>query len=61
MASAPQRWVDSALTLGITESDWQVAEKHLNATLDKFKVADNERTEIRTMFAGVKKDIVEKP
>jgi len=47
--------------LGITESDCQVAEKHLNATLDKFKVADNERTEIRTMFAGVKKDIVEKP
>jgi hemoglobin len=47
--------------LGITESDWQVTVKHLNATLDKFKVADNERTEILSMFAGVKKDIVEKP
>jgi hemoglobin len=47
--------------LGITEADWQVTVKQLNATLDKFKVADNERTEILTMFAGVKKDIVEKP
>lgn len=47
--------------LGITESDWQVTVKHLNATLDKFKVADHERTEILTMFAGVKKDIVKKP
>lgn len=47
--------------LGIAESDWQLTVKHLNATLDKFKVADNERTEILTLFAGVKKDIVEKP
>ena len=47
--------------LGITESDWQLTVKHLNATLDKFKVADNERTEILTLFVGVKKDIVEKP
>lgn len=47
--------------LVITESDWQLTVKHLNATLDKFKVADNERTEILTLFAGVKKDIVEKP
>ena len=47
--------------LGITASDWQLTVKHLNATLDKFKVADNERTEIVTMFAGIKKDIVEKP
>jgi len=47
--------------LGITEADWQLTVKHLNATLDKFKLADNERTEILSMFAGVKKDIVEKP
>lgn len=47
--------------LGITESDWRVTVKHLNATLDKFKVADNERTEALGMFAGLKKDIVEKP
>ena len=47
--------------LGITESDWQLTVEQLNATLDKFKVADNERTEILTMFAGLKKDIVEKP
>jgi hypothetical protein len=55
VASARQRWVDSALTLGITKSDWQVTVTHLNATLDNFKVADNERTEILTMFAGVKR------
>ena len=44
MASARQRWADSALTLGITKSDWQVTVTHLNATLDNFKVADHERT-----------------
>ena len=47
--------------LGISESDWQSAVKHLTATLDKFKVAEKERAEILAMFAGLKKDIVEKP
>ncbi|HEY1232040.1 MAG TPA: group 1 truncated hemoglobin [Candidatus Binatia bacterium] len=47
--------------LGITDSDWQLTVKHLNATLDEFKIVANERTEIVTMFAGIKKDIVEKP
>jgi hemoglobin len=47
--------------LGIGESDWQSAVKHLTGTLDKFKVAEKERAEILAMFAGLKKDIVEKP
>jgi len=46
--------------LGITETDWQITVKHLMATLDKFKVPDKERSEILTMFAGLKSDIVEK-
>ena len=46
--------------LGITESDWQVTVKHLNATLDRFKVPEKERNEILTLFASLKQDIVEK-
>lgn len=46
--------------LGITESDWQVTVKHLNATLDRFKVPETERNEILTLFASLKRDIVEK-
>jgi hemoglobin len=46
--------------LGITESDWQVTVKHLNATLDRFKVPEKERNEILTLFASLKRDIVEK-
>ena len=46
--------------LGITESDWQITVKHLTATMDKFKVPDKERNEIRTLFASLKSDIVEK-
>jgi hemoglobin len=46
--------------LGITESDWQVTVKHLTASLDKFKVSGLEREEMLGMFAGLKKDIVEK-
>jgi hemoglobin len=46
--------------LGITESDWQITLKHLNGTLDLFKVPENERNEILTLFASLKRDIVEK-
>ena len=46
--------------LGITESDWQVTVKHLNATLDRFKVPEKERNELLTLFASLKRDIVEK-
>jgi hypothetical protein len=56
-----QKHENRTCRLGNNRSDWQLTVKHLNATLDKFKVADNERTEILTLFAGIKKDIVEKP
>lgn len=46
--------------LGITESDWQITVKHLNGTLDLFKVPEKERSEILTLFASLKRDIVEK-
>jgi hemoglobin len=46
--------------LGITESDWQLAVKHLTATLDRFKVAEKERGEVLTLFSSLKSDIVEK-
>jgi hemoglobin len=46
--------------LGITESDWQVAVKHLVATLDKFKVPPREKDEVLAAISGLKKDIVER-
>jgi hemoglobin len=46
--------------LGITESDWQVAVKHLVATLDKFKVPPREKDEVLAAVSGLKKDIVER-
>src|ERR1043165_4337480 len=47
--------------LGITESDWNVAVGHLTATLDKFKVPAQEKSEVLGALGGLKKDIVEKP
>ena len=46
--------------LGITESDWDVAIKHLLATLDHFKVPAQERNEIISALSPLKADIVEK-
>ncbi len=45
--------------LKITEKDWDTMVKHLNATLDKFKVPDKERGEVLGAVAGLKADIVE--
>ncbi|MGH9509150.1 MAG: group I truncated hemoglobin [Terriglobales bacterium] len=45
--------------LRITEKDWDTMVKHLNATLDKFKVPDKERGEVLGAVAGLKADIVE--
>jgi hemoglobin len=45
--------------LKITEKDWTDMVKHLNATLDKFKVPDKERGEVLGAVAGLKADIVE--
>jgi hemoglobin len=45
--------------LAITDADWDTAVKHLNATLDKFKVPKPEQDEVRAAIGGLKKDIVE--
>lgn len=47
--------------LGITEDDWNIAVKHLIATLTKFKVPENLQKEVATAVSGLKADIVEKP
>jgi hemoglobin len=46
--------------LGITESDWDAAAKHLVASLDKFKVPEKEKGEVLAFVTNLKKDIVEK-
>lgn len=46
--------------LGISESDWDMATKHLQATLDKFKVPQKEKDEVITTISSLKEDIVEK-
>ena len=45
---------------GISEADWDIAVKHLLATLDKFKVPAKERSEVIAAIASMKSDIVEK-
>jgi hemoglobin len=45
--------------LKITEKDWDIMVKHLNATLDKFKVPAKEQSEVQGAVAGLKADIVE--
>jgi hemoglobin len=47
--------------LGITEDDWNIAVKHLLATLTKFKVKEKEQKEVAGALTGLKGDIVEKP
>jgi hemoglobin len=46
--------------LGISESDWQLAVKHLIATLDKFKVPEKEKNELLAIASSLNPDIVEK-
>ena len=46
--------------MGISESDWDLAVKHLIATLDKFKVPAAEKNELLTAVSALKADIVEK-
>jgi hemoglobin len=46
--------------LGISESDWDVAAKHLVATLNKFKVGKKEQDELVAAVTSLKPDIVEK-
>jgi hemoglobin len=44
--------------LNITEQDWAAAVKDLQATLDKFKVPERERSELLTAVSSLKGDIV---
>ena len=46
--------------LGISESDWQLAVKHLVETLEKFKVPEKEKNELLALASSLKSDIVEK-
>src|SRR3989454_3172839 len=46
--------------LGITDADWDVAAKHLVASLDKYKVPQTEKDELLAFVVAQKKDIVEK-
>jgi hemoglobin len=45
--------------LSISERDWQLFIGHLNATLDKFRVATNEKADVLAFIESTKKDIVE--
>jgi hemoglobin len=46
--------------LGITEADWELAVKHLTASIDKYKVGEKEKGELLALVSSLKKDIVEK-
>ena len=47
--------------LGINEADWKEGVDTLVASLDKFKVASKEKSDVLAAVSGLKKDIVEKP
>jgi hemoglobin len=47
--------------LGITEEDWNIAVKHLVATMTMFKVKEKEQKEVAAALTTLKADIVEKP
>ncbi len=51
---------DSHAGLGITEAEWNAAAKHLVASLDKFKVGEQEKTDLLAFVSSLKADIVEK-
>jgi hemoglobin len=46
--------------LGISAAEWDVAVKHLLATLDQFKVPAKEKDELVTIVGTLRADIVEK-
>jgi hemoglobin len=51
---------DSHQGMGITEAEWDAAAKHLVATLDKFKVGEQEKKDLLAFVGSLKGDIVEK-
>ncbi|HEY7213426.1 MAG TPA: group 1 truncated hemoglobin [Thermoanaerobaculia bacterium] len=50
---------ESHAGMGITEAQWDIAVKHLVATLDKFKVGEKERQDLFAAIAPLKADIVD--
>ena len=46
--------------MGISDGDWKAFLGHLNDTLDKFQVPDQERREVLAFIEGTRADIVEK-
>jgi hemoglobin len=51
---------DSHVGLGITDAEWDAAAKHLVASLDKFKVGAQEKTDLLAFVTSLKGDIVDK-
>ena len=51
----------SHIEMRISESDWRIMMKHLDATLDKFQLADRERNDVIAFIESTKADIVELP
>jgi hemoglobin len=51
----------SHVGMKIDEADWKAMMKHLNLTLDKFKVPEKERADVVAFVESTKKDIVELP
>ncbi|HEX7831719.1 MAG TPA: group 1 truncated hemoglobin [Thermoanaerobaculia bacterium] len=45
--------------MGITKAEWDIAVRHLIATLDKFKVPEKEKGEVLAAIGSLEKDIVE--
>ena len=51
---------DSHTGLGISEAEWDASAKHLVASLDKFKVPEQEKKDLLAFVTSLKADIVEK-
>ena len=50
---------ESHAGMGISQAEWEVAVKHLTATLDKFKVGPKEREELFAAIGPLQADIVD--
>jgi hemoglobin len=51
---------DSHAGLGISGAEWDAAANHLVASLDKFKVGEQEKKDLLAFVSSLKADIVEK-
>ena len=51
--------VTAHLGMKISDQDWHIFIKHLRATLEKFKVPDQEKTDVISFMEGLKKTMVE--